>query len=228
MDPLEARKPARWALLRRRQIILPTWRGWVLLLAFFALVCAVGLRHGYRFLAVTESIPGGVLVVEGWAPDCTMRQAIDEFRSNRYEMIFVTGVPVDYGGPLSSYKTYAEIGSATLIAMGMDSNVVQGVSAPEVRRDRTYASAAALAKWFNSHSGPPLRLNLMTEGPHARRSRLLFQRALGPQTAVGIIAIQPRDYQPTRWWRYSSGVRNVTSEFIAYFYAKLIFRPGAE
>ena len=68
----------------------------------------------------------------------------------------------------------------------------------------------------------------MTEGPHARRSRLLFQRALGPQTAVGIIAIQPRDYQPTRWWRYSSGVRNVTSEFIAYFYAKIIFRPGAE
>jgi hypothetical protein len=180
------------------------------------------------FLAVTESMPGGALVVEGWAADYALSLAVEEFRSNRYEKIFVTGVPVDYGGPLSAYKTYAEIGSATLMAMGMDSNVVQAVSAPEVRRDRTYASAAALARWFQEHGGAPRHVNLMTDGPHARRSRLLFQRALGGKTAVGIIAIPPRDYQPARWWRYSSGVRNVTSEFIAYIYAKLIFKPDAE
>ncbi len=228
MDTPEAQKPARWALLRRRQIILPTWRGWVLLLALSILLSAVAVRRGYTFLAVTESCPGGVLVVEGWAPDYALRHAVDEFRTNHYEKVFVTGVPVDYGGPLSQYKTYAEIGSATLIAMGLDSNAVQGVSAPQVPRDRTYASAAALAKWFREHGGPPARVNLMTEGPHARRSRLLFENALGTQTVVGIIAVPPRDYPPNRWWRYSSGVRTVTSEFIAYLYAKLIFRPGSE
>ncbi len=228
METPEAEKAGRWALLRRRQIILPTWRGWVLLLALGALLLAIAVRRGYSFLAITERVPGGVLIVEGWAADYALRQAVDEFRTNRYRKVFVTGVPVDYGGPLSQYKTYAEIGSATLIAMGLDSNVVQGVSAPLVRRDRTYASAAALAKWLREHGEVPSGVNLMTDGPHARRSRLLFQRALGEKTPVGIIAVPPNDYQPARWWRYSSGVRNVTSEFIAYTYAKLIFRPSAE
>jgi hypothetical protein len=41
----------------------------------------------------------------------------------------------------------------------------------------------------------PLRsLNVVTEDAHARRTRLLFQKALGNDVTVGIISIPNPDY----------------------------------
>jgi len=220
------KNPGRW--FRRREVILPTWRGWLLFLVLLVALCALAARGLYPFLAVTDSLPGGVLVVEGWAPDHALKLAIGEFSSNRYEKVFVTGVPVDYGAPLSEYKTYAQAGAATLIAMGLDSNVVQAVPAPNVRQDRTYASALALRQWFKAHGGLPKRVNLMTEGPHARRSRLLYHIALGDEVKMGVIAVKPFGYDSTKWWRFSAGVRGVLSELIGYVYARLVFSPAEE
>ncbi len=217
-----------WRLLRRREILLPTWRGWLVLLLLFLLLGYICVRGAYGFLAVTAPVPGGALVVEGWAPDYALKQALTELDRGKYQKVFVTGVPVDYGGPLSRYKSYAEIGAATLVAFGLNSNIVQAVSGENVLQDRTYACAVALAQWFHANGGPPARLTLMTEGPHARRSRLLFQRALGKHVEVGIIAVPPNGYSPGRWWRSSAGVRTVLSEAIAYVYARLVFRPRAE
>jgi hypothetical protein len=42
---------------------------------------------------------------------------------------------------------------------------------------------------------------------------------------VGIVALQPRDYDTTRWWVSSAGVRDIISEAVAYLYARLIFSP---
>jgi hypothetical protein len=42
---------------------------------------------------------------------------------------------------------------------------------------------------------------------------------------VGIIAVANPDYNPTQWWRYSDGVREVIGESIAYIYAKFFFYP---
>ena len=65
-------------------------------------------------------------------------------------------------------------------------------------------------------------------GPHARRSRLLFEKAFGRDTRVGIIALEDRDYDPAHWWKSSQGVRTVTDELIAYGYARLLFHPAAQ
>jgi hypothetical protein len=61
---------------------------------------------------------------------------------------------------------------------------------------------------------------------HARRSRLLFQKAFGPGIEVGVIAIRDREYNPRVWWRYSEGVKEVLSEGAAYLYARFLFYPG--
>jgi len=71
-------------------------------------------------------------------------------------------------------------------------------------------------------------VQLITEGLHARRSRLMFQRALGKQVQVGVSAIGGRDYDPEHWWRYSAGVRGVIGETVAYLYAVVLFHPGRE
>ena len=49
--------------------MVPAWRGWLLLFALAGVMLYVVLRATYPFLAVNDPRPGGLLVVEGWAPD---------------------------------------------------------------------------------------------------------------------------------------------------------------
>ena len=56
---------------------------------------------------------------------------------------------------------------------------------------------------------------------------LLYQKALGKNVTVGIIAVSNPDYDPKDWWRYSDGVREVIGESLAYIYARFFFYPSA-
>ncbi|MGA2785955.1 MAG: YdcF family protein [Verrucomicrobiota bacterium] len=223
-------KPHRpfWGLVRRRECLLPTWRGWLLLLLTGLLMATGAVRKVQSFLAVTDPVAGGALVVEGWAPDYALEEVITEFRHHHYTKLYVVGVPLEKGAPLSEYKTYAELGAATLLKLGLDRDSVQAVPTPAVRQDRTYTSALALKQWLQEHDAMPAELNLMSLGAHARRSRLLFEKAFGRDTRVGIIALEDRDYDPELWWKSSQGVRTVTDELIAYGYARLWFHPGKQ
>jgi hypothetical protein len=214
-----------WGLLRRRQCLVPTWRGWLALALGLSLgVLGIG-RNLYRFLAVTKPVPGGLLVIEGWAPDYAMEAAIVEFKAHRYDRLMVIGGPLDNGAPLSEYRTFAEMGAAVLVRLGMSTNVVQAVPAPLVRQDRTFAAGAALRDWLRIHGTVPAKVNLISVGPHARRSRMMLQKVFGKQVAVGIVSLPSREFDPAHWWRSSAGFRSVIDETIAYAYARVLFRP---
>jgi len=190
-----------------------------------AALVVVATKEIHPFLAVNEPVPGGVLVVEGWLPDYALEETIGEFRRDHSRTLFVTGGPVEYGAPLVDFKSSAELGAAALVRLGLATNTVQAVPAPWVRRDRTYASAVTLKNWLRKHGVAETNLNVISLGPHARRTRLLFSRAFGDEYKVGVIAIRDRDYDPSRWWESSSGVRSVIGETIAYGYARLFFHP---
>ena len=196
------------------------------LILFIALI--VGIVCIHPFLAPNHPLPGGILVVEGWAPDYVMKAVVGEFRRTHYDRLYVTGGPLEHGGPLSEYKTFAELGAATLSKLGLGTNEVQAVPAPLVQQDRTYNSAIALRKYLDEHSLAHPALNLISVGPHARRSRLLYTKVFGKPTQIGIVAVTPRDYDPKRWWRSSAGVRGVLDETVAYVYVRLFFRPSTE
>jgi len=217
-----------WGLLSRRPCLVPTLRGWVLLVASLAGLAIIGGRELGPFLTVNDPVPGGVLVIEGWAPDYALAAVAAEFNRHHYDKLFVTGIPLDRGGPLSEYKTYAELGVAVLLKLGLSTNDVQAVPAPQVAQDRTYAMARSLQSWLRAHGMAPAKVNLMTMGPHARRSRLLFEKALGKGVVVGVTAIPSRDFDPAHWWRSSQGVRDVIGEALAYAYARLLFHPPKE
>ena len=155
----------------------------------FTALALLGMLGIGPFLAVTDSVPGGVLVVEGWEPDYMLEKAIAEFKQGHYTKLFVTGLPLQQGAPLSEYKNYAYIGAATLVKLGLSTNDVQAVPTGATRRDRTYATALSLKHWLRDHDLAPTKVNLMTGGPHARRSRLMFEKALGKGVTVGVIAI---------------------------------------
>ena len=215
-------------LLRRRQCVVPTLRGWALLALGFAALAFFGTREVYPFLAVTDPAPGGVLIVEGWVSDYMFEAAIAEFRQNHYAKVFVTGIPLERGAPLSEYTNYAFLGAALLVKLGLSTNDVQAVPTGPTRRDRTYATALSLKHWWREHDLAPARVNLITSGPHARRSRLLFQKALGKGVTVGVLALGVRDYDERHWWHYSQGVRIIIGEVLAYAYARLLFYPPDE
>jgi len=179
----------------------------------------------FPFLAVTQRLNSNVLVVEGWIPDFAIHAAAVEFASGNYKHAFTTGGPVSgMGGYTNDYNTSASVGASRLTVAGV--RHVQMVPSRVMDRDRTYAAAVALRDWFRSNNFHPRAINVVTEGPHARRTRLLFQKALGDQTGVGIIAVCSPDYDRTKWWSFSEGVRDVVGEAFAYLYARVFFHPS--
>jgi hypothetical protein len=203
-------------------------RGWIALLLIGAGLIVLAVRGAYSFLAVNDPVHGGVLVVEGWVSDYAFEQTIAEFKRDHYSKLFVTGVPLESGAPLSEYKTFAELGAATLVRLGLDTNAVQAVPAPRVRVDRTYACAMALKNWFRQHGIAETNVNVITMGAHSRRTRLLFSKAFGKEYKIGVISLEGRSYDPKKWWKSSDGVRTVTGEAIGYCYARLFFRPQTQ
>jgi len=215
-----------WGLLKRRICLLPTLRGWLLLLIPSAALLILGFRNLNAFFAVNDPVPDGVLVVEGWSPDYALEIAKLEVKRNPYHRLYVVGGPLEQGAPFSEYKTYAELGSAILLRMGMSNDTVQAVPTAYVQKDRTYTAAVALQNWLRQHGTIPKEINLISVGAHARRSRLLFEKAFGSSTRVGIMAVEDRNYDPSHWWKSSEGVRSVVGETIAYCYARFLFSPS--
>jgi uncharacterized SAM-binding protein YcdF (DUF218 family) len=211
-----------WGILERRECWRLSWRGRLSVTAILLLCVAGGTIAIYPFLATTERIDADVLVVEGWVHDYAILSAAREFHAGRYQQIFTTGGPViGSGGYTNDFNTAASVGADLLKHAGVPAEKVQMVPSRIMDRDRTYASAVALKQWFAEHSVSTRRITILTEDLHARRTRLLFQRALGREFALGIIAVPNPDYDASRWWYYSEGVRDVINEGISYFYAKL-------
>jgi uncharacterized SAM-binding protein YcdF (DUF218 family) len=212
-------------LLRRERWSL-SWKGWGLLLGLSVLTGAVVMRFIHPFLAVSDPTPSPYLVMEGWVQNYAVTAAAMEFRRGTYERVLTTGGPVPgMGQYINDYQTSASVGAERLIAFGLPTEVVQMVPSRLVDRDRTYSSALALRKWLQSHAPGVTAITVLTEDLHARRTRLLFQKALGRGMTIGIIAVANPDYDAHRWWRYSEGVRDVIGETIAYLYARVMFHP---
>lgn len=215
-----------FGLATRRTRWGPSWKGWFVI-GLLVIGIAGSLTYAaYPFLAVTHRVNADTLVVEGWVHQYAIREAVNEFQAGHYERVFTTGGPVEgAGGYTNDYNTSANQGAARLQSEGLSSDLIQAVPARISDRDRTYSAGRALADWFSDHQPSVQAVNVLTESVHARRTRLLFETALGERIKVGIIAVGNPDYDARHWWRYSEGVRDVLSESIAYVYAKLFFWP---
>jgi hypothetical protein len=199
----------------------------LLLLALCVLASYAGLRGIYPFLAPDRPLASDILVVEGWVPNYALKRGLDLSVEWKSSYLLLAGGTVRGEVNPEPGDTYAHMAMKRLQRIGGDLPHVHPVPSPELLpqpvRDRTYAEALAIKKWLKDQGVSVRSINVLTMGPHARRSRLLFQKAFGPNVEIGVIAIQDREYDPRFWWRYSEGVKEVLSEGAAYLYARFLF-----
>ena len=187
-----------------------------LLIIFFIILLII--RFTYDFLSVTSPPYDGWLTIEGWIDDISLNQAVKIYHQGEYQGIICTGVPLEIGSFLSEYKTYPEMTAARLCKLGIPEHLIRVAIAPYTQKDRTYRSAIALKNLLNEKIIVTQNIHLISVGPHARRSHFLFKKALGPNIEVGVTSLPDPNYPSEKWYAYSSGVRSVISELIAYLY----------
>ena len=169
------------------------------------------------------------MVIEGWIGDEPLEQAVEIYKKGSYSKIVCTGIPFEVGSYLLSFHSYAEMTAERLRHLGVSNDELIVLTAPACHRDRTWNSALMLRDYLQTHpSCTETNLHLITVGPHGRRSWLLFRQALGSSYQMGITSLPDPAYSPKRWYTCSRGVRAVTDELIAYFYARFLFHPELE
>ena len=208
-------------LFRRKELCVPTWRGWVLLLAILLGLVISFLAFAHTFLSVNHPVAANVLVVEGWLPDYALEEAVQEFKEKGYEYLVAAGGPMPQGHLVSGYDTYARIAGATLLKLQIPKEKLIEAPAAKTYRNRTFESAKAVRAKLLELGILVQGLNVLSEGPHARRSRLVYRKVFGSETVVGVIAIRSRDYEAERWWRSSDGMETTMSEGIGWLFESL-------
>ena len=99
------------------------------------------------------------------------------------------------------------------------------VAAPESAQDRTFLSAVVVRDWLRRQGDTIDAVDLFSGSVHARRSRLVFRMAFGPEVDVGVFAAAPRRYALERWWTTSEGVKAVLGEAISLAWTACCFAP---
>lgn len=212
------------ALARRREVLLPTVWGWLALLLGWMVITVALVRSVYPFLAVNEPVGASVLVVEGWLSRKELDEAIAAFRAGRYAQVVTTGGPL-HSWPESRDSTYAHKAAAYLRSHGLGTVPISAAPSPITHQDRTYNSAIVVRQWAQQSGIQLTRIDVLSRGPHARRSRMLYEKAFGPRVEVGILAVRPQDYSETSWWRTSTGAREVAEQAVGLLWVTLYFDP---
>jgi len=209
--------------IRKRRVLTPI--GWAVLLIGFSSVLISIMLFVHPFLAPTKPVGGDILVVEGWLPDYALEKAKERFQQGGYQLLVTTGGKIGKGFHLSEYKTWAELAASTLKSLNFPEDKI--MNAPlhkNFKKDRTYHSILALQRRLYEEGFNEASIDMVSLGVHARRSWFLYEKVFS-SVNVGVVAISPNEYDASRWWLSSEGVRSVISESSAYLYARFIFSP---
>lgn len=210
-------------LFRRRTILLPTWRIWMVVVTLCVLALWLLPHRLFRVLAVSRPVGHGILVIEGWVPDLAVKSGVQLYRTGAYSHLVTTGIPIEVGFFLGDYTTTADVARATCLRLGLDSTQIS--SAPvhgHVIRDRTLASAYALRSWLRRSAPGTREIDIVTQGVHARRTWMIFSRVLGDSIKVGVIAMRETQFNEKDWWKTSAGVKDIAGEVVGCVYAMVV------
>jgi uncharacterized SAM-binding protein YcdF (DUF218 family) len=209
-------------LFHRRTIWCPTALGTICIAGLFFCPLAWWFNCGESFLSATSRAPSQVLVVEGWIGFEGIRAAKLEFEQRGYQFVVASGGVTAAEGWERGGWSYAEGAQHELIRLGVPKEKIILAPAKDAETQRTYQSAIAVWHALASNGIRPKSVNIFTLGPHARRSRLVFEKAYEPETQVGVIGWEPLSYDSAPWWHSSDRAKQLIVESAGFFYEILL------
>lgn len=213
---------SRLHLLKRQTVWWPTPLGWFAILLAVAIALIWSCVAGERFLSLTQRVPDAeILIVEGWIGHEGVRAAAAEFQQHGYRYIATSGGP-SLGRWETTHSTYAEMADLELTESGIPPDKIIVAPCKRAESGRTFESAVAVLHALHAQDLKPHAVNVFTYGPHARRSRLVFEKVFPSDAQVGVIAWQPHDDSSEPWWRSSGRAKQLLSESIGYIFELLL------
>ena len=173
------------------------------------------------FLSRSSPVNTDILIVEEWVDQRYMPMAAEVFRKGTYRHIFIVGVPRIFG-PQGGHVDNAGKISHTLIELGIDASLVTEVPTPTKTWHKTWSQASAFRNYLVRSGYQIKAVNVFTVGVHARKSHLLYQRALGPEIQVGVISVRHYKRSSSPWWLSFESVFAVAKNAISYLDALLL------
>jgi uncharacterized SAM-binding protein YcdF (DUF218 family) len=213
------------ALIRRHELWLPTLPSLLAILLFLVFLGLFLFRNMAVFLTVNEPVEADYLVIEAWMGKEELEQARAYFDANDFSKALIVGGPIsnDFHGFDTSFAGRA---AGYLQQQGMPPEKIAIVASPYSAQDRTFLNAVMTREWFQRQDISLSRLDVFSSGVHTRRSRELYRQAFGANVIIGIIAAEPRDFDPARWWQTSATGKDVAVEFASWLLVKCCFYPG--
>lgn len=217
-------------LFRRREVVLPTLWGLLLLATLLALLAWAAALAAQPFFAINEPVKGAngrgarVLVIEGWVGEPELDQALALIRKGQYERVITAGGPIPSFSP---FANFAERAADYLRRKGLVDLPLDAVPSPRSLQDRTYLSALKVREWADAAKVPLDTVDVFTYDMHARRTRLLYRMALGNSSSVGVLAAYPTDLDSRRWWTNSYSLKILIGEVLSLAWTKCCYWPPA-
>jgi hypothetical protein len=162
----------------------------------------------YNYLSITKPIKAEVLVIEGWLSDCMLKDAAHELLRGGYAYCIVAG-QLDS----SSYQV------ASLNRYGVDSTLIKLCPSKFHRGYSTFNMAASAYQWLKKHESRVTEINVLTGGPHGRKSWTIFKKVFGKNYRIGIISSSAELCDSDLWWSSKKGRRNLIKYGLGYVYA---------
>ena len=128
------------------------------------------------------------------------------------------------GGDIRLVSNFASgSGSAKirLAVAGIDSALITAVPARKVIMNRTLTSALAFREWLKSNHIEIKGINIISMGPHARRTWMTYNKVLGGQYRIGIISVPDNTSRNTPVRMTMKTLR----EALALLYYKIVLIP---
>lgn len=208
-------------LFQRRTIWLPTLMGWICFLILGVALCSFWWFKGESFLSLTKREQGDILVVEGWIGATGISAARSEFLQGDYRTIITTS-------GLSGERwdkqrwCYAAEAEEQLLRSGIPKEHLIRATPADSDAQRTFESAIAVREALLTRGLRPISINLFTRDVHARRSRLVYAKVLGPNIKVGVIAWLPPGHETGFWWKSSDRAADMLKETMGYWFELLM------
>jgi hypothetical protein len=166
------------------------------------------------FFSVNRPLSADILIVEGWIGSDGIRFAAEEYQRASYKYVVVTGGLI---GQTTRHDlvSYAEVAQQELVQRGVDKERIITASTGQIERQRTFKSAVAAWQALKQKGVHPIAINVLTLGPHARRSQLVYEKVFASDAPVGVIAFLPEEYAEP-WWFSVRRTKCLLKETIGY------------